>query len=100
MIDYARILREDARLRLLAALEEQPDGRLNADLLRLVLEAHGIDKPREWVADQLRWLEGMGAVRLIAAGDVLVAELTERGARHLSRAEPIEGVRRAPRPEV
>ncbi|MFN6979214.1 MAG: hypothetical protein ACK4OP_13880, partial [Gemmobacter sp.] len=31
MIDYARILREDARLRLLAALDDQPDGRLNPD---------------------------------------------------------------------
>lgn len=99
-MDYARILREDARLRLLQALEAQPDGRLNDAMLRLVLASAAIDRGRDWVVQELRWLEMMGAIRLIAAGEVLVAELTERGARHLSRAEPIEGVRRAPRPEA
>jgi hypothetical protein len=99
-IDYARILREDARLRILQALAAQPDERLHSEMLRLALAAAGIERPRDWLHQELRWLEIMAAVRLVAAGELLVAELTEAGAQHLARTAPIEGIRRAPRPEV
>lgn len=95
-----RILREEARLVLLRALEEQPDGRLNSELLRQTLELYGITKSREWVHDELNWLGQMGAVSVVVAGSVRVASLTSKGADHVARRVVIEGVKRPSRPEA
>lgn len=95
-----RLIREEARLILLRALEEQPDGRLNSELLRQTLELYGITKSREWVHDELNWLGQMGAVSIIVAGSVRVASLTAKGNDHVARRVVIEGVKRPSRPEA
>lgn len=95
-----RIIREEARLVLLRALDEQPDGRLNSELLRQTLELYGITKSREWVHDELNWLAGMGAVSVLTAGTVRVASLTAKGADHVGRRLVIEGVKRPSRLEA
>ncbi|SIP95859.1 hypothetical protein [Bosea sp. TND4EK4] len=95
-----RIIREEARLVLLRALDEQPDGRLNSELLRQTLELYGITKSREWVHDELNWLGGMGAVSVLTAGTVRVASLTAKGADHVGRRLVIEGVKRPSRQEA
>ncbi|ADZ72415.1 hypothetical protein [Polymorphum gilvum] len=95
-----RILREEARLIVLKALRQQPDEQLNSELLRLTLETFGISRERAWVHDELRWLRDMGAVTLTEAGSILVATLTEKGARHVERRTVIEGVKRPARPEA
>lgn len=92
-------LRAEARLILLRALEEQPDGRLNSELLRLALESYGITKSRDWVHDELNWLAEMGAVSLVVAGTVRVASLTAKGSDHVLRRVVIEGVKRPSRGE-
>ncbi len=92
-------LRAEARLILLRALEEQPDGRLNSELLRLALESYGITKSRDWVHDELNWLAEMGAVTLVVAGTVRVASLTAKGSDHVLRRVVIEGVKRPSRGE-
>ncbi len=89
-----RIIREDARLILLKALHEQPDGRLNSDLLREALAVFGISKSRDWVHEELRHLAELGAVLVHAIGSVRVAALTEKGADHVGRRIAIEGVKR------
>lgn len=89
-----RILREDARLTILKALAEQPDGRLNSDLLRATLEAFGIAKSRDWVHDELNHLRELGALRLHEIGPERVAELTGKGLDHVQRRIVIEGVKR------
>ena len=89
-----RILREDARLILLKALGEQPDGRLNSDLLRATLEAFGIARSRDWVHEELNYLRDVGAIRLHEIGSVRVGELTSKGLDHIERRIGIEGVRR------
>ena len=99
-MSFDRIIREEARLVILRALEEQPDGRLNSALLQTTLESYGITKSRDWVHDELNWLAGMGAVALVSAGTVRVASLTAKGADHVGRRLVIEGVKRPSRPEA
>jgi hypothetical protein len=95
-----RIIREEARLILLKALAEQINGCLNSELLRRSLELFGITKTRAWVHDELAYLADMGAVRVVDAGTVRVATLTEKGQQHLDRVIAIDGVKRPSRPEA
>lgn len=88
------IIREEARLIVLRALEEQPDGRLNSALLQRTLEAYGITKSRDWLHDELRWLADIGAVTVVDAGTVRIATLTAKGQDHVQRRIIIEGVKR------
>jgi len=98
MTDFARILREEARLIILRALAEQPNERLSSSILVEVLATYGIAKERGWVHDELAWLADRDGVRLTEAGTVKIAELTERGKRHVDRHSIIEGVKRPSRP--
>ncbi|MCA0421334.1 MAG: hypothetical protein LCH80_21800 [Proteobacteria bacterium] len=91
-------MREEARLIILRTLEEQPDGRLNSELLRLALETFGISKSRDWVHDELNWLRDMSAVTLVEASTVRVAQITAKGTDHVARRLVIEGVKRPSRP--
>lgn len=95
---YARLQREQARLIVLRTLAEDTHGSQNSDLLLHELRRFAIRQPREWLHDELRWLETMGAVTLTSAGSLLVATLTEKGQRHLDREIAIEGVQRPRRP--
>ncbi len=95
----ADIQREHARLIILRELGEQSDNRLNSALLRDDLQRWAINKPREWVHDELRWLAEMGAVTLLETGSVLIATLTQKGLDHVERRVVITGVKR-PSPEA
>lgn len=95
-----RIIREDARLIILKALVEQPDGRLNSDLLRETLSTFGISKSRDWVHDELRHLSELGAVKVHEIGTVRVAQITAKGGDHVARRIVIEGVKRPSMPEA
>lgn len=96
--DYETELREDARLIILKALAKQVDERRNSGALQRELDDLGIDRPREWVHGELDWLAQMGAVTITRHDTVVVATLTEKGARHLRRAILIEGIKRPSRP--
>lgn len=98
MTDYTQTLREDARLIILKALSKQTDERLHSGLLGAELQSLGIDRDRAWIHSELEWLAEIGAVTLIRAETVMVATLTEKGARHLRRAISIDGVSRPSRP--
>lgn len=93
-----KIIREEARLIILKALQQQPDERLNSELLRCELETFGIGKSRAWVHDELAYMKEMGAVTITDAGSVKVATLAEKGAQHLARHIAIEGIKRPSRP--
>jgi hypothetical protein len=89
------IQREHARLKLLVDLAEQPDHRLNSALLRRNLEDRwAIKKPIEWVHDELRWLQDMGAVSLIGSATVFIAQLEQKGLDHVENRVVISGVAR------
>lgn len=97
MTDYAQWMREDARLIMLKALAQRADETLHSGYLELELRRFGIREDRDWIHDELRWLDSHGAITLIVAGTVLVATLTEKGARHLAREIAISGVKRPSR---
>lgn len=92
-----RLIREEARLVILKALGEQADETLNSNLLVGVLATYGINRERAWVHGELAYLAEMGAVRVMDAGTVKIATLTELGGRHLNRHIAIEGVKRPSR---
>jgi hypothetical protein len=96
--DMDTIIREDARLIILKALSGQIDERLHSGYLAEELSRFGIDRPREWIHGELDWLAEIGAVTLLKPGSVIVATLTEKGARHLRRGIVIEGIKRPSRP--
>lgn len=98
MTDYARILREEARLIILKALAEQPNERLSSSLLVEVLATYGIHKERGWVHDELAWLADRDAITVTEAGSVKIAQLSEKGKRHVDRHWVIEGIKRPSRP--
>lgn len=99
MTDYENDqVRPDARLIILKALAAQTDERLHSGFIGEELLRFGIDRPREWIHGELDWLAQMGAVTLLKPGSVVVATLTDKGARHLRRALVIEGVKRPSRP--
>lgn len=98
MNDFLETIRQDARLIMLKALSLQVDERLHSGYLVEELLKFGIDRPRAWVHGELDWLAEIGAVTLNKPGSVVVATLTEKGARHLRRAIVIEGVKRPSRP--
>lgn len=89
-----RIIREEARLIILRALHEQSDATLNSELLRLNLEQYGISRTRAWVHGELDYLAELAAVTITEAGTVKVAQLTDKGLRHVERKLTIEGVKR------
>ncbi len=99
-MSWQQIEREHARLVILKALEQQPDGRLNSELLRETLEAFAITKTRDWIHEELRWLADIGAVTTTDIGSVRVAALTAKGADHVRRVLVIEGVKKPSRPEA
>jgi hypothetical protein len=99
MTDFRQYIAADVRLIILRELAVQPDYRLNETLLLRVLETFGHRKSRDYLRDQLRWLEEMGAATLTEAGTVMIAELTRRGRDHVERRVVIEGLAR-PSPEA
>jgi hypothetical protein len=93
------IIREDARLIILRELHAQSNYALNDSLLQQTLEGFGIAKSREWVREELGYLERVGAISRTVAGTVVVARLSAKGIEHVERRLVIEGVKRPSPPE-
>ena len=91
---FDRIFREDARLTVLKALASEPNDALNDAMLQVVLETFGIHRSREWLRDELRVLNELGAITVAEAGTVKIAKLTRKGRDHVERRIVIEGVKR------
>lgn len=99
-MSMADVIRQHARLVILRDLAEQPDQRWNSEALRDDLESRwAITRTRDWVHDELRWLEEMGAVTLVRQASVQIATLTQKGLDHVERRIVITGVKR-PSPEA
>ncbi|WP_279480279.1 hypothetical protein [Aureimonas sp. SK2] len=98
--DFIQHQREDARLVMLRALSAQPDDMLNETMLFEFLKSFGYRKDRNFVRAELDMMAELGAVKLHKAGEFYVAEITERGARHVAREVTIPGIRRPSRAAV
>ncbi|ODR93539.1 hypothetical protein AUC70_11795 [Methyloceanibacter stevinii] len=99
MDGFAQHKAADARLVILRGLARETDHALNETLLQTLLDSFGHNVGRDYVRTQLRALEALGAVRLVEAGTVFVAVLTQTGLDHVQRRSILEGVAR-PGPEV
>jgi hypothetical protein len=93
------IIREHARLIILRELYAQGNYALNDSLLQSTLESFGISKSRDWIRDELRWLDDVGAIARTTQGTVVVARLLAKGIEHVERRLLIEGVKRPSPPE-
>lgn len=94
-MSFTEIVERESRLVALRLLAEQPDRRLNSSLMREALaESWAINRSREWLHVQLRFLAELGAVTLTEAGAVLIATLTDRGLDHVERRIILDGVKR------
>src|SRR4051812_32858639 len=94
------IIREHARLIVLRELHAQSDYSLNDSLLCETLSNFGISKSRDWVREELNYLENVGAISKTAVGSVVVATLTNKGIEHVERRLVIQGVKRPSAPEA
>ena len=66
-------------------------------LLQAALTPFGINRSREWLREEMRYLAEVGAVTLTEVGSITVARLTAKGLDHVERRVCIVGVkRRAP----
>ena len=93
-MNYAETTAQDARLIILRELCAQVDGRLNALLLRRVLDAFGITRSADWLETQLNRLVELGAVTLADAGGLKVASVTSAGRDHVDERAILGGVTR------
>lgn len=95
--DFARIVREEARLIILKALGEQENETLSSSMIEDILPQFAIRQERPWIHQQMAYLRDMGAITIRDAGTVKIGILTNLGRRHLDRDTTIEGVKRPSR---
>lgn len=88
------IVHADARLIILRGLYGDPNYSSSDSLLQQLLATYGINRTREWVRDEMRFLSELGAVLLTDAGTAKIATLTRKGVDHVERRITIEGVKR------
>lgn len=89
---------EHLRLIILRALAAEPNHTSNDGFLQDVAKSYGIDRGRDLVRQEIRWLEGIGALKVQTMGSALVVTARARGIDHAERRVVLEGVRR-PSPE-
>lgn len=92
MANFPEQYRSEARLLILRGLAEEGDGTLSSKLIGRKLQTYGINRDRDWIHQEIRWLAHLGAVTVVDADSVLVATITGRGRTHLARQFRLEGV--------
>ncbi len=99
MSEFSKFAIMDLRLVLLRCLKTQPAYQGNDNILQHEAKYFGLNRSRDVIKNELRWLAEMGAVKLDDLGSVLVATLTRRGLDHVEGLATIEGVNK-PSPEA
>ena len=90
----SELMREHVRLSLLRGLHESPRYITNSSMLTDRVQAFGLDVSRDSVHIELHWLAEQGLVRVDPMSDLLVAELTARGADAVAGRTNVPGVKR------
>lgn len=94
-MDHSPAKAANIRLIILRALADDPDETLNTHMLQKELERFVYQRSRDFIANQLKWLEReTGAVRVVEAGSEVIGQLTEAGRDHLARRRTLHGVQR------
>lgn len=99
MTDFAEFSLRDLRLILLKTLARQPGYRANEVILQYEARSFGIERSRDVIRGELRYLSEISAVKIEEAGSVMVATLRRRGHDHVAGMHQLEGVNK-PSPEA
>ena len=92
MSDYKTIVTRDLRLCLLRALADQPNYTASEVILQHIAESYGHYRSRDVIRNELTWLEGVSAVRIVHQGSYIIATATRRGLDHVGGLATIDGV--------
>lgn len=92
MAKFTDQYRAEARLLILRGLAEEGDGTLSSKLLSRKLQVYGINQDREWIHEEMRYLERLAAITITDADTVLVGTITAKGRSHLARRLQVGGV--------
>ena len=95
--DFSRFMEVYACLVILKELAVQTNGSLSDSILVEVCRSFGHDRTREWVRARMRHLQEVSGVRLVEAGTVLIATITDRGEDHVRGRIVLDGVKRPSR---
>ncbi len=92
MTDFSDFARRDLRLTILKALAAQPGYTANENILQHEARAVGLNRTREVIRTEMRYLADVGAVEVTEFGSVMIAKLRARGQDHVSGLTVIDGV--------
>ena len=93
-MNYLNHLREHTRLIVLRALADEPNYTHNDAILADIAKSYSVDRGRDFLKTEIRWLENIGAVTVKELGSTLIVTATQRGVDHAERRIVIDGVRR------
>lgn len=88
------IIREHARLIILRSLYDETNYSSNDSALRDQLEMFGLNKTRDWVKNELTYLEDLGAIKRDVHGSTVIVHLRPAGVEHVERRQLLHGVKR------
>lgn len=92
MNDFAEDKIAERRLRILQAIAQDEDERMSQTRIKAQLDAWAWKDPIEVIRQEMRYLGKVGAIRLVEAGDELVAVFRDLARQHLAHENIIEGV--------
>lgn len=94
-MNYEEFTIEDIRLIILRALAAEDNASMHEGRLQYELERFGYNKTRDFIRNQLLWLETeVNAVTTRIAGTVMIATLRKAGREHVDRSRSLPGVKR------
>lgn len=95
--DFGKDKTEERRLRILEAIASDSDEAMSETRIKGRLDIWAWKAAIEVVRQDLRYLETLGAIRIIDAHGEMMAVLALLGRQHLNREARIEGVQEARR---
>lgn len=93
-MNYAEMVRHEARLVMLRVLLEAGGYQANSSILQSSLGAFGIQQSRDWVHTELAWLHEQGLVFTETIATVVIVTLTARGMDAAQGKATVPGVKR------
>jgi hypothetical protein len=93
-MSYIDLLQKHVRLIILRALAGEANYSHNDSILNDIARSYGVDRGRDFVRSQIRWLENIGAVSVQEMGAALIVTATQYGVDHAQRRVVIDGVQR------
>lgn len=91
---YEQQVREHVRLTILRLLEEDPNYTMNDSMITDLVPAYGFSQSRDQIRTALAWLREQGLIIYGDNPDIVIAQLSERGADVALGRITVPGVKR------